>query len=74
MVPLLIVPILVGVMYASSSSAAKIDIDMDIPEKNVMKGHVRCILFLAYLYLYSTLSKTFVIRGYKVDVPKLQQH
>jgi hypothetical protein len=66
MVPLLIVPIFAG--------AAKIYIDMDIPEKKIMKGCVRCILFLAYLYLYSTLSKTFDIHRFKWDVPKLQQH
>jgi hypothetical protein len=35
MVPLLIVPIFAGVRHASSSSAAKIYIDMDIPEKKI---------------------------------------
>jgi hypothetical protein len=55
MVSLLIVPIYAGVMHASSSSAAKIYIDMDIPEK---KYHERSLPMLFILTIAPSILNT----------------
>jgi hypothetical protein len=62
-------------MHASSSSAAKIYNDMDILEKNISrKVSSDAFYFLPYLYLYSTLIKTFVTYSFQWEVSKLHQH